>query len=71
MKLPAHKNLENPPGQIVNPIQTLGDYIKKKEEDMEIVDAPKEETIEDAYLRGYDDGIAEGFQRGVTWVRGK
>jgi hypothetical protein len=33
MRIPAHKNIENPPGQIVNrPDVTLGDYIARKQD---------------------------------------
>lgn len=72
---PAHKDMEHPPGQRANPVQntdkTLADYIERKEIAMQVIDAPKKETVEDAYLRGYDEGIAEGFQRGIIWIRGK
>lgn len=30
--IPAHKNTKNPPGQIVTPIKTIGDYVKKVEQ---------------------------------------
>jgi len=72
IKVPAQHQTEpaKAAGQVRNPV-TLGDYIKRKEEAMEIIDAVKPETIEDAYLRGYNDGIAEGFQRGVVWIRGR
>ena len=26
---------------------------------------------EDAYLKGYQDGIKEGFKQGVSWIKGK
>lgn len=64
------KDLDNPPGQLIHDV-TLADYIERKQEAWEVVDAPKKETLDEAYLRGYDDGMAEGFQRGVLWMRGK
>lgn len=72
IKMPAQhqRDPEKAAGQIRNPV-TLEDYIKQKEAAMEIVDPVPPETTEDAYLRGYNDGIAEGFQRGVVWMRGK
>lgn len=65
------KDMEHPPGQWVNKDVTLGDYIERKERAMEILPAKQVETIDEAYLRGYNDGIAEGFQRGIVWIRGK
>lgn len=63
---------KNPPGQIVNPIpQTLNEFIREElAKDPDVLDPPKPESVEDAYLRGYSDGIKEGFQRGIKWMRG-
>lgn len=54
MHKPAHKNLEHPPGQIVNPIEdkTLADYIQRKEKQIR---KEFEENLTE-YEKGYMDG---------------
>lgn len=81
---PAHKDTENPPGQVVYPlpesvvykpthggypeVKTINDYIKK----VEVLESlPKRSTFEEGYEDGYNDGIAEGFQRGFLYAKRK
>lgn len=62
---------QNPPGTISNPI-SLEDFIKEElKRDPDVLDPPKPESPEDAYVRGFNDGVKEGFERGITWMRGK
>lgn len=45
MSAPAHKNLKNPPGQIVNPISgTLREYIERK---MDVANMSVEEFLQE------------------------
>ena len=48
----AHKNTVNPPGQIVTPVETLGDYIQRTEQ---AIRRERQENMTD-YERGYVDG---------------
>lgn len=58
---------QNPPGQA-----RLADFIKEElAKDPDVLDPPKPETPEDAYLRGFNDGAKEGFERGISWMKGK
>ena len=72
-KLPAHKS--GTAGQIVNPhpqAKYLSDIINRVKQYDNLIN-PKiglTET-EDAYLKGYQDGLKEGFKQGVQWVKGK
>lgn len=68
----AELDIQNPPGQIVNPIpKTLSELIRDElATTPDILDPPKPESNEDAYLRGYNDGVKEGFERGIKWMRG-
>lgn len=47
---PAHKDLEHPPGQIVNPIpKTLGEYVEQIQETFEQEDKSLGQTNYEAY----------------------
>lgn len=52
IRKPPHKNMEHPPGQIVNPVKTLGDYIQRTEQQIR---REHQENMTD-YERGYVDG---------------
>ena len=77
----AHKDIKNPPGQIVNPIpmqqsemiprsKTLGsiiDRIQREEGSIKTVEQARQE----GYAQGFVDGKKEGFAEGIAWVKGK
>lgn len=78
MRIPAHKNTVNPPGQIVNPIdrsKTIGGIIDRVRRDDPIETVMSKETSEQirqrAYAAGFIDGKKEGFAEGIAWVKGK
>lgn len=75
---PAHKDITNPPGQIVNRIEsnvpprakTLGsiiDRIQREEGSINSVEQARQE----GYAQGFVDGKKEGFAEGIAWVKGK
>jgi flagellar biosynthesis/type III secretory pathway protein FliH len=76
---PAHKDTTNPPGQIVNHIEsniprskTLGSIIDRiaREEGIVSLEEKLKEAKQQGYAEGFIDGREQGFKDGIAWVKG-
>jgi flagellar biosynthesis/type III secretory pathway protein FliH len=76
---PAHKDTTNPPGQIVNRIEsniprskTLGSIIDRitREEGIATLEQKLKEAKQQGYAEGFIDGREQGFKDGIAWVKG-
>jgi len=79
----AHKDTDNPPGQIVNPppvqyseviprSKTLGSIIDRiaREEGVVSLEEKLKEAKQQGYAEGFIDGREQGFKDGLAWVKG-
>lgn len=65
----AHKS--GTAGQIYPQAKYLSDIINRMKKYDALMNPKTGLTeTEDAYLKGYQDGLKEGFKQGIQWVKG-